>query len=48
MQTYIGKGIGYENRKKIMDHPVRIWTVCHLVFRLDFQPEYDQGRIVLG
>ena len=34
--------------KKIMDHPVRVWAVCHLFFRLDFQPEYHQGKIVLG
>ena len=35
-------------RKKIMDYYVRVWAVCHLFFRLDFQPEYDQGKIVLG
>ena len=31
-----------------MDYYVRVWAVCHLFFRLDFQPEYDQGKIVLG
>ena len=31
-----------------MDHSVRIWDVCYLFFSLDFQTEYDQGKIVLG
>ena len=38
----------YENRKKTMDYSVCIWDIRHLFFRLDFQPEYDQGKIVLG
>ena len=42
------KGADYENRKKTMDYSVCIWDIRHLFFRLDFQPEYDQGKIVLG
>ena len=34
--------------KKTMDYSVCIWDIRHLFFRLDFQTEYGQRKIVLG
>lgn len=44
----LDKGETMKIEKKTMDYSVCIWDIRHLFFRLDFQPEYDQGKIVLG